>query len=139
LFRYGFVFTLRPKKGRGRGKRLEGKDVLMFDGFGKKGMVYFWFVKEIPELEVYRLNEYVSDSGFKCVLQWLAEAIPNRFLYLVVLLDTCDFCGRDDFTREEMYHEHQCLECRQRELEELKRITRLKAVEDFEISKKLGL
>jgi len=124
LFKYGFVYTLRPKKGRGNRKRLEGKDVLMFDTRGKKGMVYFWFVKEIPELEVYRLHEFLVDSGFGCVMEWLGHASFgfNRFLYLVVLLDTCDFCGRDDFTREEMYDEHQCLGCRQKELEGLRGI-----------------
>lgn len=119
LFKYGFVYSLRPKKGRGKENRLEGKDVLMFDTRGKKGMVYFWFVKEIQDINAYKLNEFLADSGFDCVLQWLAKAMPNKFLYLVVLLDVCDFCGRDDFSPEEMYSERQCLGCRQKELEGL--------------------
>jgi len=43
LLNEGRVFTLRPK----RRKREECKEVLSYGGFGKKGMIYVSFVKEI--------------------------------------------------------------------------------------------
>jgi hypothetical protein len=78
LLQYGEVYTLRPKK------RREGKEVLSYGGFGKKGEVNVKFVKEI--LDWNELNRYVDKSGFRTVDEWVRKAKGNRFLYHVVLL-----------------------------------------------------
>lgn len=85
LLKYGFVYTLRPKKGRLRGRLLEGEDILSYEGFGKKGEVYFWYVCEIPDKD--ELADYVCDSGFDSVDEWaVALEKGQRSLYLVILL-----------------------------------------------------
>jgi hypothetical protein len=78
LLRNGYVYTLRPKK------RREGKEVLSYGGFGKKGEVNVKFVKEI--LDWNELNRYVDKSGFRTVDEWVRKAKGSRFLYHVVLL-----------------------------------------------------
>jgi reverse gyrase len=75
LLRNGYVYTLRPKK------RREGIEVLSYEGFGKKGVVYVSFVKEIESDE--ELKEFVSESGFETVEEWRKEAGESRFLYYV--------------------------------------------------------
>jgi hypothetical protein len=79
LLKNGYVYTLRPRK------RREGKDVLMYGGFGKKGYVNVKFVKEILDWD--ELNRYVYESGFRNVDEWVREAKGSRFLYLVTLLE----------------------------------------------------
>jgi hypothetical protein len=78
LLKHGQVYTLRPKK------RREGKEILSYGGFGKKGEVNVKFVKEI--LDWNELNRYVDKSGFRTVDEWVRKAKGNRFLYHVVLL-----------------------------------------------------
>jgi hypothetical protein len=78
LLKNGYVYTLRPKK------RREGIEVLMYDGFGKKGYANVKFVKEILDWD--ELNRYVYESGFRNVDEWVREAKGSRFLYLVALL-----------------------------------------------------
>jgi len=79
LLKNGYVYTLRPKK------RREGIDILSYGGFGKKGVVYVIFVKEIKnDVE---LREFVKDSGFESVQEWRKEAGESRFLYYVFTLE----------------------------------------------------
>jgi len=78
LLRRGLVYTLRPKR------RREGREVLCYDGLGKKGVVYVEFVKEIDDDG--ELEEYVDFSGFKSVKEWRAKAKNSRYLYKVTLL-----------------------------------------------------
>lgn len=80
LLSVGRVYTLRPK---GR-KREECREVLSYGGFGKKGMVYVSFVKEIEDDR--ELEMFVEDSGFESVEEWRKKAKDNRFLYYVMLL-----------------------------------------------------
>lgn len=82
LLSVGRVYTLRPK----RRKREECKEVLSYDGFGKKGMVWVSFVKEIEDDR--ELEEFVEDSGFRSVEEWRKEAKDSRFLYYVMLLNS---------------------------------------------------
>ena len=72
------VYTLRPKT------RREGKEVLSYGGFGKKGVVYVVFVKEINDDS--ELEEFVTESGFNSVEEWLEKAGESRYLYYVMLL-----------------------------------------------------
>jgi hypothetical protein len=78
LLKHGEVYTLRRKE------RREGKEVLMYGGFGKKGEVNVKFVREI--LDWNELNRYVDKSGFRTVDEWIRKAKGSRFLYHVVLL-----------------------------------------------------
>ena len=78
LLKRGHVYTLRPKR------RREGKDVLMFGKFGKRGTVYVKFVKEVKDDS--ELEEYVGESGFGSVGEWRKKAGKSRFLYYVELL-----------------------------------------------------
>lgn len=83
LLKNRFVFTLRPKPYRFSKKRRKGFDVLMYSGFGKKGRIYYRFIKPIKnDLD---LEDYVKWSGFENVDEWGVS--PNRNLYLVVLLE----------------------------------------------------
>jgi len=88
LLRNGFVYTLRPKPYRGRSKRKHGKDILMYNGFGKKGEVYFEFIKTIDDPN--ELEPIVQFSGFKSLDEWLKNAKGNRCLFKVILLDEWD-------------------------------------------------
>jgi len=81
LLEEGRVFTLRPK----RRKREECREVLMYNGFGKKGDLYVSFVKEIEGDG--ELREFVDDSGFDSVEEWRAAAKESQYLYYVMLLD----------------------------------------------------
>jgi hypothetical protein len=78
LLRNGHVYTLRPKR------RREGKDVLMFGRFGKRGTIYVRFVKEVKSDS--ELQNYVGESGFKSVEEWRRKAGKSRFLYYVELV-----------------------------------------------------
>jgi len=69
-----------------RRKREECREVLSYGGFGKKGMVYVSFVKEI-EVDG-ELEEFVEDSGFESVEEWRKKAKESRFLYYVMLLNS---------------------------------------------------
>lgn len=80
LLSVGRVYTLRPK----RRKREECREMLSYDGFGKKGVVYVSFVKEIEDDR--ELEMFVKDSGFKSVEEWRKKAKDSRFLYYVMLL-----------------------------------------------------
>jgi len=79
LLKNGYVYTLRPRK------RREGIEVLMYDGFGKKGVVNVSFVKEIKsDKELYK---FVNESGFYSIQEWRKEAGDSKFLYFVTLLE----------------------------------------------------
>ena len=78
LLTNGFVYTLRPKK------RREGREALMYEGFGKKGELQVRFVKEIESDE--ELETRVERSGFRSVEEWRKKAGDSRFLYLVGLV-----------------------------------------------------
>jgi hypothetical protein len=78
LLRKGHVYTLRPKM------RREGRDVLMFGRFGKRGVVYVKFVKEVKSDS--ELEDYVRESGFGSVGEWRKKAGRSRFLYYVELV-----------------------------------------------------
>lgn len=80
LLRNGRVFTLRPKRRKREGRH----EVLMYGGFGKKGDLYVSFVKEIED--VGELKEFVEDSGFGSLDEWLLAADGSRFLYYVMLI-----------------------------------------------------
>jgi len=79
LLKNGRVYTLRPKI------RREGKEILSYNGFGKKGLVYVSFVKEIENLR--ELEEFVEDSGFESVAKWIEKAKESRFLYYVFTIN----------------------------------------------------
>lgn len=83
LLKNGFVFTLRPKR------RREGREMLSYGGFGKKGMVNVkfvdWFIGE-DRLEE-NLEQYVEFTGFDNVKEWLEEAKDSRILYKVSLIE----------------------------------------------------
>lgn len=85
LLNNGFVYTLRSKPYRLRSKKTCGLDILSYNGFGKKGLVYFVFVKRIRENK--ELKDFVKYSGFNSIEKWLNEAKENRCLYYVVLID----------------------------------------------------
>lgn len=79
LLKYGFVYTVRPKM------RRVGRDMLSYEGFGKKGMVYIIFVKKIEWSR--ELKDFVLDSGFyDNPYEWYNYAFFNKFLFLVLLL-----------------------------------------------------
>jgi len=91
LLTNGFVYTLRPKK------RREGREALMYEGFGKKGELQVRFVKEIESDE--ELQTRVERSGFRSVEEWRKKAGDSRFLYLVGLVSlehmpTCPKCKK---------------------------------------------
>lgn len=85
LLRHGYVFTLRPKAPRGPWKRLRGFDVLMYQGFGKKGRVFYCWLDTVYHAE--NLVSYYENSGFESPEDWLVAAGDNRELYLVVLIE----------------------------------------------------
>jgi reverse gyrase len=78
LLKNGHVYTLRPKK------RREGVEVLSYEGFGKKGVVYVSFVRAIENDE--ELKEFIGESGFESVKEWRKEAGESRFLYYVFVI-----------------------------------------------------
>lgn len=78
LLKRGHIYTLRPKR------RRERKEVLMFGKFGKRGVVYVRFIKEVKSDS--ELEGYVGESGFKSVTEWRRKARRSRFLYLVELV-----------------------------------------------------
>jgi|YelNatPaOPRAMG01_1025707.scaffolds.fasta_scaffold108305_4 hypothetical protein len=78
LLKYGYVCTLRPKR------RKEGIEVLSYNGFGNKGLVYVIFIKEIKDDN--ELKEYLEFSGFETVEEWRKEAKDSKFLYYVFTL-----------------------------------------------------
>lgn len=73
-----FVYTMRPKR------RREGRDMLCWNSFGKRGMVLVKFVKEIENDN--ELEEFVKWTGFKNVKEWRKVAGESRFLYRVEIL-----------------------------------------------------
>jgi hypothetical protein len=77
LLKFGYVYTLRPKK------RREGREPLFYGGFGKKAMAWIIFIKKIENDK--ELEEYVKESGFETVEEWRREAKDSRYLYKVVL------------------------------------------------------
>lgn len=79
LLKNGYVYTLRPKR-----RKREGMEVLMYDSFGKKGLVTVSFIKRITGNR--ELEEYVKCSGFRSVVEWRRAAGQSRFLYRVDLL-----------------------------------------------------
>lgn len=86
LLREGRVYTLRPKRRNRDVKNPNGyREVLSFDGFGKKGTLFVSFVKEIEDDG--ELKEFVEDSGFGSVEEWREKGKDSRFLYYVMLLD----------------------------------------------------
>lgn len=78
LLEKGSVYTLRPKR------RREGRDMICYNGFGKKGMCRITFVAEIHDDT--ELIEFVGRSGFPTIEAWLEKAGDSRFLYLVQLI-----------------------------------------------------
>lgn len=78
LLKEKFVYTLRPKK------RREGRDMLSWEGFGKKGIGMVKFVKEI--VDDGELEKFVKWSGFESVRAWREKAGDSKFLYRVDLL-----------------------------------------------------
>jgi hypothetical protein len=86
LLNEGHVFTLRPKRRKRDFKNPLGySEVLSYDGFGKKGLLYVSFVKEV--IEDGELREFINDSGFDSLEDWLDKANGSRFLYFVMTLD----------------------------------------------------
>lgn len=76
------VYTFRPKSKRVGEIRKLGKETLMYNGFGSKGIVYVDFIKIINDMN--ELEPYVNMSGFKSIQEWYKEASGNsRYLYLV--------------------------------------------------------
>ena len=78
LLEKGFVYTLRPKL------RREGRDMLCWNGFGKKGMGAIKLVKEIEDTD--ELKEFVKKSGFNSIADWLEKAKESRFLFRLELI-----------------------------------------------------
>jgi len=78
LLENGFVYTLRPKK------RREGRDMLSYEGFGKKGMVMVKLVMEVENDT--DLKAFVDKSGFRSVEEWRGKAKDSKILYRVDLL-----------------------------------------------------
>ena len=78
------VYSLRPKR-----RKREGHEILMFNGFGKKGDLNVEFLMEvekdsdIPEI-------CVEMSGFSSMEDWRKAAKDGRFLYRVELLSLAD-------------------------------------------------
>lgn len=74
------VYTLRPKR-----RKREGHEILMYNGFGKKGDLDVDFLMEvendadIPEIAV-------EMSGFPSMEAWRKAAKDARFLYRVELI-----------------------------------------------------
>ena len=75
----GIVYTLRPKE------RREGREVLSYGGFGKKGIVNVRFEKENPTDD--DLAIHLPNSGFASVDDWRRAAGDSSFLYCVTLLE----------------------------------------------------
>ena len=78
LLKDGVVYTLRPKK------RREGHEVLMYNGFGKKGDIEVLFIGKIDtdtDLE----GIFLEMSGFTSVEAWRKAAGESSFLYRVEL------------------------------------------------------
>lgn len=80
LISKGFVYTLRPKM------RKTGKDTAFYGSFYKKekiGDIFVDLIKEVKDPE--EVKQYVSDSGFKTLEDWLEAAKGSRFLFKVML------------------------------------------------------
>jgi len=78
LLEKGFVYMLRPIRQR------KGRDMLSWNGPGKKGMGTIKLVKEIEATD--ELEEFVKESGFSSVADWLEKAKESRFLYRLALI-----------------------------------------------------
>ena len=78
LLKHGLVYTLRPKQ------RRVGKDILCYEGVGKKGNVTISFAGHIINDIV--LLKYVENSGFNSVMAWRLAAKDSKFLYKVKLI-----------------------------------------------------
>lgn len=85
LLKKGRVYTLRPKPYRGKEKKTQGIDVLMYDVHASRGKIKFYFVKTIKSTD--ELREYKPQSGFSSVEEWLKAAKKSRHLFLVKLVD----------------------------------------------------
>lgn len=77
LLTKGFVYTMRPKK------RRDGHDILMYNGFGKKGDIYIDFMGEFPNFA--DLEPALEFSGFLTLDDWHKAAGDSHFLYRVEL------------------------------------------------------
>jgi len=86
LLSKGFVFSLRPKRRKRDHYNPTGyREVLSYDGFGKKGVVFVKFVKLIKSDD--ELLPFVKLSGFNDLKEWKEKARDSRFLYLIQLLE----------------------------------------------------
>lgn len=85
LLRKGRVYTLRSKPYRGKEKKTQGTDVLMYGVKASRGRVKFYFVKTIKSTD--ELREYQPQSGFSSVEEWMKAAKKSKHLFLVKLVD----------------------------------------------------
>ena len=79
LLKDGVVYTLRPKK------RREGHEVLMYNGFGKKGEIEVLFIGKV-DADVDLEGIFLEMSGFPSIEAWRKAAGDSQFLYRVELL-----------------------------------------------------
>ena len=85
LLEKGFVYSLRPRR-RVRDYRHKHPymEPLMWGGEDRfHGYVWVTFIKEI--FDPLDLEEYVSESGFGSMDEWLKEAHDSTFLYRIEL------------------------------------------------------
>ena len=85
LLRKGRVYTLRSKPHRGKEKKTQGTDVLMYDTHASRGQIRFAFLKTIKSPD--ELREYQPQSGFSSVEEWMKAAKKSKHLFLVKLVD----------------------------------------------------
>ena len=85
----GFVYSLRPFKR----KRLGFNWYNYYRNGEKQGNVSISFIGDFLDKDQ-ELEEYVKDSGFNSLDEWLKKAKKGRYLYKVILLKFyCMACG----------------------------------------------
>lgn len=85
LLKKGRVYLLRSKPQRGKEKLTEGVEDLAYDNIkAARGKISFKFLKKIKDDA--ELIEYICQSGFKSLDEWLRSARKSRNLYIVKLI-----------------------------------------------------
>ena len=78
LLKEKHVFTLRPKR-----RKREGHEILMYNGFGKKGDLEVEYYGKFSEMSHTLVREIAKNSGFKSLEEWLKVAKDADYLYYV--------------------------------------------------------
>ena len=81
LLKFGFVYTLRPKK------RRVGVEPLFWKKQKKRGTVSVGYVGNIEKLEHIFTYSAQKMSGFSSLTEWFEAAKWSKYLYRVVLLE----------------------------------------------------